>query len=68
MTLSRLVYGFVMQPHQLLSLQRDHGIGSAIAIAELNLVDTRRPILNHRSNLTAYQSLFGQVFDESNHG
>src|ERR1035441_7789553 len=54
--LSSLVNRLVMQPHQLLSLQRDHGIGPAIAIAELNLVDTRSPVLNYRSNLTAHQS------------
>ena len=58
----------MMQPHQLLSLQRNHGIRSAIGIAELNLVNTRCPVLDHSSDLAAHQSLFGQVVDQRNYG
>jgi hypothetical protein len=63
-----LVDWFMMQSHQLLSLQRNHGIRSAIAIAELNLVNARYPVLDHSSDLTAHQSLLRQVLDQRNYG
>ena len=63
-----LVRGFVMQPHQLPGLERDHGVGSAVVIAELDFVDPRRPALDNGADLAADQSLLGQVLEQRNHG
>jgi hypothetical protein len=39
-----LVNGFVVQSHQLPGMERDHGVGSAVVIAELDFVDPRRQL------------------------
>ena len=44
-------YGWVnriaVQAHELLSLQRDHGVRPSVLVCELDFVDTRRPVLDH---------------------
>ena len=53
-----------MQTHQLFILERDHGVGLSIGIAELDFVDTWRPVCNDRTYLSANQSLIGQVLNK----
>jgi hypothetical protein len=57
----------VVQPHELLCPQCDHGIGLAVVVGELDFVDTGSPTLDHRADLAAHQARFGQVFEQGNH-
>jgi hypothetical protein len=59
--LSRRMDRLMVQRHQLSSLQGNHGIRLAVIVAELNFINTRRPILNHSANLAANQPFFRQI-------
>jgi hypothetical protein len=51
--LSGFMNGLVVQPHELFSPKRDHGVCLALVVAELNFVHIRGPNLDDRANLTA---------------
>jgi len=57
----------MMQPHDLVSLQRGHCVGSPLVIAEFDFVDARNSIFHYGADLAADQAMFGQILEQCNH-
>lgn len=60
--------GFVMKAHNLIRLQRNHRVCAALIVAEFNFVHSRSPDFYNGPDLTADQTVFGEVFQKGNHG
>jgi len=60
----RVLNRTVMEHHELVRAQREHRVGTAVIIAELDLEDGRSQLFDNRTDLTAHQAAIGESLEE----
>lgn len=57
-----------MEAHQLVGGEGEHGVGLAVAVAELNLISTGGPAVHDGASLASDQAVPWKIFQEGDYG